>query len=143
MRTTFSPWLRWDDRNEYAGVQYPGVYVLAISKRDLSRKAFSVRKEIVYIGMTNAIGGLRSRLKQFDDTIRSRVARHGGADRLLFKHRSYPALSKTLYVAMRHSVCSPARESPSDLRTMGQVAAAEFNCQAQYVEKFGTLPEFN
>src|ERR1700692_3425721 len=119
MQTAFSPWLHWDNRNEYTGAQYPGVYILALSERNLSGQAFSFRKEMVYVGMTNAIGGLSSRLRQFDDTIRSRLVRHGGADRFLFKHRSYSALSKKLYVAMRHFVCSPARELPSALRTMG------------------------
>ena len=124
-------------------MRYPGIYVLAISEGELSGRAFSFRKEIVYVGMTNSIGGLRSRLNQFDYTIKLRLVRHGGADRFLFKYRNYSLLSKKLYVAMRHFVCSPANESPSDLRIMGRVAEAEYTCQAEYVERFGALPEFN
>jgi hypothetical protein len=61
----------------------------------------------------------------------------------MLKHRDYAGLTKKLYVAMRHFECLPARESPFALRTMGRVAAAEFNCQAEYAERFQKLPEFN
>jgi hypothetical protein len=33
---TFSSWKRWPDRNEYYGISFPGVYVVAISDEDLS-----------------------------------------------------------------------------------------------------------
>ena len=37
----FSRWTHWKDRNALEGLEFPGVYALAISKRDLSGKRFS------------------------------------------------------------------------------------------------------
>lgn len=82
-----------------AGVEYPGIYALAFSARNIDGKPFSWRKEIMYIGMTNAIAGLKGRLKQFDNTVSGKTG-HGGADRVRFKHRSYRKLVQNLYVAV-------------------------------------------
>jgi hypothetical protein len=62
----FSRWTLWDDRNELKSLKcpgVPGVYAIAISKDDLSGKRFSWIKEIKYVGMSNAVSGLRGRLK--------------------------------------------------------------------------------
>src|SRR5580698_4436373 len=101
MERYFSSWLHWTDRNDYYGIEYPGIYIVAISDKDISDKAFRFRKEIVYVGMTNGVAGLKGRLVQFDNTIAQRRPRpqHGGADRLLHKHRKYGALTCKLYVA--------------------------------------------
>jgi hypothetical protein len=69
MEKNFSPWFHWNDRNDYAGIEYPGIYVVAISRRNIAREPFSFRREIVYVGMTNAVAGLKGRLIQFDNTI--------------------------------------------------------------------------
>jgi hypothetical protein len=52
---------------------------LAYTTRNIAGKHFSWRKEIIYVGMTNAIAGLKGRLKQFDNTILGKIG-HGGAD---------------------------------------------------------------
>jgi len=70
MNKSFSNWIKWADRTELNGLNCPGVYALAISRSVLSGKAFSWQREIVYIGMTNAKGGLKSRLQQFDNSIK-------------------------------------------------------------------------
>lgn len=143
MEKTFSPWFRWNDRSQYSGIEYPGIYVVAISRANISGETFSFRKEIIYVGMTNAVAGLKGRLNQFDSTIAQKRLQHGGADRVLYKHQDYTALVKKLYVALRHFRCFPANETPTDLRTMGKVANAEYQCMAQCVEELGALPEFN
>ena len=143
MEKNFSPWFRWNDRNDYSGIEYPGIYVVAISKRNISGEPFSFRREIVYVGMTNAVTGLKGRLIQFNNTIAQKRLQHGGADRVLYKHQDYEALVKNLYVSLRHFRCFPANETPTDFRTMGRVASAEYQYMARHVEVLGELPEFN
>ena len=62
-------WRKWDDREEYEGIKYPGIYVIAISSTELANQKFTYCDEIVYVGMTNAVAGLKGRLRQFDNTI--------------------------------------------------------------------------
>jgi len=143
MEKSFSPWFRWNDRNDYSGIEYPGIYVVAISRRNISGEPFAFRREIVYVGMTNAVAGLKGRLIQFNNTIAQKRLQHGGADRVLYKYQNYEALVKNLYVSLRHFRCFPANETPTDLRTMGKVASAEYQYMARHVEELGELPEFN
>ncbi len=134
----FSAWKRWFNRNSLEGVKYPGVYCLAISDVELSGQEFKWIKEITYVGMTNSQGGLKSRLKQFDNT-----TGHGGADRFRYKHQIYNNLVNQLYVSVCPFYCDVKSNRPDDLRIMGEVAKFEYDCMATYVEKFGHLPEFN
>jgi len=145
MEKYFSPWFHWNDRSQYSGIKFPGIYVVAVSKDDISETEFSFRKEIIYVGMSNAVKGLAGRLKNFDNTIQflDKPSQHGGADRVRYKHKNYNSLVKKLYVSLRHFPCSPANETAADLRTMGNVANAEYQCMAQCVEELGALPEFN
>jgi hypothetical protein len=145
MERYFSPWFRWSDRTQYLGINLPGVYVIAISDRDISGESFSFRKEIVYVGMSNSVNGLKQRLKQFDLTIQfpDKPSQHGGADRFRYKHRNYRSLARKLFVSLRHFPCSPAEETPKNLRAMGKVVKAEYDCMALCIEKLRFLPEFN
>lgn len=143
MKSCPSIWYPWNSRNEYSGIEYPGVYIIVISRHNLANQPFFWSEEIVYVGMTNAVLGLKGRLTQFDNTISKKHLQHGGADRVLHKHRDYAKLSKSLYVSMRHWCCRPADLTPKDLRTMGKVAAAEYNLLSMYKQQFDKLPEFN
>lgn len=100
-------------------------------------------EEVIYIGMSNAVTGLRGRLEQFDRTVAWKRKQHGGADRVLFKHRHYDQLCTNLYVSVSAVQCNTDAETPSDLRKMGLVASNEFEALAQYAEAFQQLPEFN
>lgn len=142
MNKTFSIWTRWSKRAGLANLNYPGVYALAISRTDLSGQPFSWKREIVYIGMTNAKGGLKSRLQQFDSTIKGGDG-HGGGHRVRFKHQDYTKLSKHLYVSVCPQKCDVTSNTPSGLMVMGNVANHEYECLAFFVEAFGYLPEFN
>jgi hypothetical protein len=124
------------------GLLYPGVYALAITEADIAHTPFSWLQETIYIGMTNSKGGLKSRLKQFDNTIVGRAG-HGGGKRVRFKHTDYDKLTQMLYVSVCVFECDVTSEKPKDLRIMGQVAQYEYECFAQFVEAFGHLPEFN
>ncbi|MDH5586532.1 MAG: hypothetical protein OEZ05_07865 [Nitrospirota bacterium] len=138
----FTDWLSWRDRNNVVGIRYPGIYVCAITSSDISDTKFSWLTKIVYIGMTNAISGLKGRLKQFDNTILGKTG-HGGADRVRFKHQNYEDLCRKLFVSVVPFECNVKSNHPGDLRIMGTVAKFEYNCFAHYVEVFGSLPEFN
>ncbi|RUO34880.1 hypothetical protein [Aliidiomarina soli] len=143
MKLTFSPWYHWSSRNEYPGIAFPGIYVVALSEDNLCGKAFSFKDGVIYVGMTNSVAGLRGRLTQFDNTIAQKRCQHGGADRVLYKHQNYPALVKNLYVSLCHETCEPAAETALDLRAMGKVCNAEYEMMARCVEELGQLPEFN
>ncbi len=138
----YSRWCRWNLRSELLGLASPGVYAVAHSAKNLADAAFSWLEDIIYIGMTNARAGLRGRLKQFDNTIKGKSG-HGGADRVLYKHRDYSALCAQLYVSVAPFECDVTSQLPLDLRTMGDVAYFEYLCFAHFVECFGKLPEFN
>ncbi|NLX07719.1 MAG: hypothetical protein GXY33_21480 [Phycisphaerae bacterium] len=142
MARRFTGWMNWTNRGSLPGLSYPGVYVLAISSTDLAGACFSWRPEIVYIGMTNAKGGLKGRLGQFDNTIKGKDG-HGGAQRVRVRHPDYARLVRRLYVAVDAFPCEVASENPGDLRIMGQVAQHEYECLAMFAERFSGLPEFN
>jgi hypothetical protein len=119
------------------------VYAIARSSRDLTDKAFKLREDIIYFGMTNAISGLQGRLQQFDNTISGKRLAHGGADRVRHRYASYSRLVPRLYVSIARFVCHPASDLPADLRKMGNVARFEYLCLAEFAERFDRLPRFN
>lgn len=123
-------------------LKQPGVYLIAISTTDIQGQPFSWIPEIVYVGMTNALGGLKGRLKQFDNTIVGKTG-HGGAQRFRYKYPDYSKLSKRLFVTVRRFPCNVKPAKAADLRIMGSVAAFEYECLARFYETFGRLPEFN
>jgi hypothetical protein len=92
--------------------------------------------------MTNSKGGLKSRLQQFENTIKGKMG-HGGAHRVKFKHKNYARLSKRLRVSILPRNCNVESNAPNDLCQMGKIAKLEYDCFAMYAEKYGLLPEFN
>jgi hypothetical protein len=142
MDGAFSNWRRWTERTAIPNLGYPGVYALALSPADLSATPFLWREEIIYVGMTNAKGGLKARLQQFENTIRGGDG-HGGAHRVRFKHTKYDVLTAQLFVSVSPRECDVTLNDPTNLRIMGEVAQHEYECFAIFVERFGRLPEFN
>ncbi len=141
MKANFSNWVKWVDRNKLEGIKYPGIYCIAVSNKLLTE--FDFITELEYIGMTNSIGGLRSRLNQFDTTIRKVRKNHGGADRFLYQYQNYEVIKDNIYVAIRSFKCNSKKPSPTDLRIMGEVAKCEYDCWASYIEINGNYPKFN
>ncbi len=142
MNNIFSKWTKWTDRDTLHAIEFPGIYAIALSESDISKKQFSWIPAIIYIGMTNAKGGLKGRLKQFDNTIKGGNG-HGGGQRVRFKHPKYGELVPNLYVAVSPKECDVESNEPADLRIMGHVANQEYECFACFSKKFGQLPEFN
>jgi hypothetical protein len=139
----FSTWHPWGQRGDLPQSRCPGVYAIARSRRHLSDKSFTLRADIIYFGMTNAISGLQGRLQQFDNTISGKRLAHGGADRVRHGYTSYSRLIPQLYVSVAQFACDPTSNRPADLRKMGSVARFEYLCFAEFVERFGRLPRFN
>ncbi len=139
---TFTKWTSWENRNNLIDIRFPGIYCIAISDIDLSGQNFKWISEINYVGMSNAQNGLKGRLKQFDNTINGKTG-HGGADRFRYKYEKYQDLIGKLFVSVCPFNCDVKSNSPKDLRIMGEVAKFEYECFANYVDKFGQLPEFN
>jgi hypothetical protein len=138
----FSRWAHWDGREKLDGLKNPGVYALAISNNNLSNKQFSWIEQIVYIGMSNAVAGLKGRLKQFDNTIIGKTG-HGGAERFLRDYPGHEKLTPLLYVAVAPFECKVTSNAPSDLLIMGNVAKAEYECWSQFATIFKHLPKYN
>lgn len=142
MKNGFSDWSKWSNRNGLERLHFPGVYAIALSDFDIAGTEFSWRREVIYVGMTNAKGGLKSRLRQFDNTIKGGDG-HGGGHRVRFKYPDYDTLAPSLYVSVHPYECNVESTQPFDLRIMGEVAKHEYECFALFVEKFDQLPEFN
>jgi hypothetical protein len=139
----FSSWCRWARRDRLHGIEQPGIYVVARSLIVLEGRRFSWRPDIIYIGMTNAVAGLRGRLQQFHNTIAKKRVQHGGADRLLYKYQSFRRLESRLWVSVAAFKCDPRSYDPRDLRVMGRVAQYEYECLAAFAQRFGRVPPFN
>jgi hypothetical protein len=143
MNNSFSHWTRWSGRSGIPALDFPGVYIIAHSSADLNGAAFSFIPEIIYVGMTNARKGLRSRLRKLDGTLRGGKG-HGGAVRVRYKLGVFATLAPDLFVSVCAFPCDVESNQPSDLRQMGEVALFEYECIARFVETCGgKLPEFN
>ena len=141
MIENFTNWIKWEDRNQLENIKYPGIYCIAVSDKLLT--VFNFIPELEYIGMTNSKGGLKSRLNQFDTTIKKKRTNHGGADRFLYKYENYENVKNNIYVAICSFKCNTKSPSPEDLRIMGEVAKCEYDCWAVYIENNGRYPKFN
>lgn len=143
LKVKFTQWAKWFDRESLNGIRHPGVYVCAHSDEGFfPPEKFDWVKQVIYIGMTNSVGGLKARLKQFDNTIRGKTG-HGGADRVRYKYQNYQKFADSLYVAIASFPCDVKSNNPEDLRIMGEVAKFEYDCFAEFVQIHGALPEFN
>jgi hypothetical protein len=135
-------WYKWEKRNEIESKNQPAIYYIAYSETDISKSDFSLLKEIVYIGMTVSIGGLKSRLDQFEATMRGKTG-HGGAARVLFKHKEADAFFRKAYVSARIFPISTTRDTPNDWRIKSECVGLEYKSFADYLEQYNMLPEFN
>ena len=124
----FSNWFKWSNRNNAENINFPGIYVIAVTTEDIENEKFNWLPEIAYVGMTNSKAGLKSRLKQFDYTIIGKRSVHGGADRFRYKYQSYDELVNKLYVSVIPFECDVKTEAPKDLRIMGEVCKFEYDC---------------
>ena len=149
LKTPFCKWLPLSQRRDLPGKEYPGVYIIAKSPNLITGK-FGWRKDIVYVGMSLAKAGLKSRLQQFLNAIRGGSG-HGPAERhykRLYKKgytkKKIDEYVNQLYVSTSYTECDVTKiNSSSDLEQMGIVVKQEYDCLADYVKKFKRLPKIN
>jgi hypothetical protein len=88
--------LRWKqfhgDRFLDGNLKFPGVYLLSFIGKDLSGKKIN-EADVLYVGMSNAQGGVRSRLKQFRDGLEIYGA-HSGAMRFYREYQGNKPFTK-------------------------------------------------
>lgn len=137
---TFTPWFHWTHRSEMPGLVAPGVYAIVRSAENIAGKAFDWQQDIIYFGVS---GSLKMRLRQFDNTISHKRKSHGGADRVRFKHPDYDLLVPDLYVSVLAVGDTPAKDSSDCWRRIGDAKRLEYYCIAEYLDRYGSLPEFN
>jgi hypothetical protein len=140
--TQFSVWSQWSLREQLFGIEFPGIYCIAISEYDISDHAFDWDENINYIGMTNSTSGLKGRLKQFDNTLKGKTG-HGGADRFRYDYQNYDHLISKLFVSVKYFICDVRTNLPADLLVMGDVAKHEFECFAKFIEIHNRIPRYN
>ena len=137
-------WVNWKNRNQLSKLDQPGVYYLAHSTKNFSKMSFEIIEDIIYIGMTISQRGLKGRFSQFSTSMNGTINRHGGGDRIYFRHKN--SISKfldNLYVSVQQFPVSKNRDLPSDWRMKGKCVKQEYVGFADYIDKFKQLPEFN
>ena len=143
---------RWrvflDDPLSDPSFRFPGIYLLAYSKRNL--KQTKIREEdVLYVGMSNAQGGVRSRLLQFRTGV-ERYGTHSGAMRFFREYQNSVPHSQlkrpdSFFYAALSIQCASEKGSltAADLRSLGHVACLEYYAIARIREKTGRPPPLN
>lgn len=130
------------------GGQYPGVYILAYSPKNLGGKAIKLA-DIFYVGRSNALGGVKSRLREFLRGIENGKS-HSAAIRFFKVYARGVPFSKLkrrnkFLVASISLPCAVAKtqRTPDDLRKMGLVAKLEYDVLAHIKDVRGREPKLN
>ena len=139
----FRNWRTWDDRHSIGNAKYPGVYILAITRKNLSGSRANV-EDACYIGMTNNQKGLAGRWYQFDRAIHGKRG-HSGGNTVYAELGHYSKWNKRLYVAAVPVPCNTRDPSPKDYILMGVVAFLEYAAFAKFrrMRSKRSKPEFN
>jgi hypothetical protein len=131
--------------------QYPGVYVLAYSDKDLEDQPIEL-VDIFYVGMSNSDGGVQERLKGFINGIEKYRSHSGGKRfyKLYAQAQPFSIFSqnnggKQFFVASVSIPCqvTKVKRTPDDLRKMGEVARLEYYVLAHIKSILGTEPALN
>ncbi len=128
--------------------QYPGVYLLAYSSKKLNGTKIKLA-DIFYVGMSCSLGGVKSRLLQFQRGIEYGKS-HSAAIRFFKVHAGsvpYSQLKRRneFFVASISIPCKvgKANRTPEDLRKMGMIAKLEYDVLAHIKAKREREPWLN
>jgi len=130
---SFCNWHKWKDRSQIENSEFPGVYMISITNKNLKGKPNY--NDVSYIGMTN-LQKLKSRWTQFDNSIRGKKW-HSGGIRVYNEFGNYDSWKENLFVCAMPIKCNPkkAMRTPEDLRLMGECAYLEYEAIARFKEK--------
>ncbi len=127
----------------------PGVYALAYSDELTVKQPLNDLRRVFYVGMSRAVGGVKSRLSQFVEGI-EKNAHHSGAMRFFREHAGgipFSALQggKRFFVVVLTIPCQvkPEVRTPFDLRQIGHITCLEYYVRALIKEQTGGDPELN
>jgi len=138
----FSKWRKWEDRNE-SDLQKPGIYMLAITEEDLEDTNVKF-KDVIYIGMTKAIKGIKGRLGQFNNSING-IPQHSFGNRIYDKLKyPYENWEKKLFFCVHIEECNVKKpRKPEDLIKMGIISYLEYKALANFTKEMGKEPKGN
>lgn len=141
----FSEWIPWKKRGRFKRAYFPGIYMIAITRKNLEGMK-PHHRDVKYIGMTNSKTGLYGRWNQFDQSIKGRPG-HSGGWTVYYDLGSYNRWKKRLglYVAAMPLKCDVDKKlrKPGDLHVMGLIAYLEYFALAEYKRKTGKEPKYN
>jgi hypothetical protein len=120
----FTPWVTWKNRKKIPLCEMPGVYLLAITRKNLDGQT-PQWSDVSYIGMTNSRKGLAGRWHQFFNSIRGKKG-HSGGNTIFGDLGHYSSWNKNLFVSAMPVKCDVTIASEQDLIKMGQVAYLEY-----------------
>ncbi len=139
----FTPWFTWETRRKMPLCEMPGVYLLAITRKNLEGQVIQWA-DVSYIGMTNSRQGLAGRWQQFFNSIRGKHG-HSGGNTVFSDLGDYNSWRKKLFVAAMPVKCDVTTASEQDLIKMGQVAYLEYAAFAAFRRHFSARekPQYN
>lgn len=137
----FSPWYSWENRKRSPIRNWPGVYILSISTKQLEDTIPSF-SDVVYIGMTVRKEGLRGRWGDFDRSIRGGGG-HSGGKRVFEDKGHYDKWREKLYVSAMGIECNVKKPTSEDYIKMGWVAFLEYDGFAKFASEVGGHPKYN
>lgn len=137
----FSQWYKWENRNRYQLKICSGVYLIAISTKNLENEK-PLFSDVVYIGMTKRKQGLQGRWRDFQRAINGGEGHSGG--KTIFKDKgSYHVWIEKLYVSAMGIECNAIKPTSEDYIKMGWVAFLEYEAFAQFYKEVGGHPKYN
>lgn len=144
-KLNFGRWTIWEKRNDIENNRSPGIYIIAITNKDLENRKFRW-EDVSYIGMTHAKNGLCGRWNQFDQAIKGNGGHSGGntIERKLGNYEKWKKKSH-LYVCCMAIKCNVDKgtRKADDLIKMGAIAFLEYRALAQFKKATGREPEYN
>jgi len=141
----FSNWMKWEDRVKFSDGRWPGVYMIAITNKNIEDTEYDFR-HVVYIGMTNSKDGLFSRWNQLHAAINKGYRKsHSGGNTIYDDLGNYKDWKKKLFVCAWPIKCNVVKSTrtPNDLIKMGKNVFREYEVLAAYKKKMKKEPKYN
>jgi hypothetical protein len=134
--------------NNIENGNWPGIYLFAFNKENLEDILITPEK-VFYVGMSNAIRGVKSRINQFRFAIENGY-RHSAGNRFYEEYCDNEPFSETnlnfgFYFKAKTFQCNVIKDtrSPKDLQTMGEICRLEYYLLAHIKECTHREPDLN